>query len=331
MRWRHRGRQLAIEVARGKAYVILDGTLLRIDRVAMSSGRDRPSTRQAPVPAGERAGHRRPDRTADLGLTGPARRAARHGRPPASMASSRSINTAGVQAVADTASRGGDPAVRMWQRRRRLGYDTAASADVAQPPRSTTRTPTARPPTNEANGELKSGAPDPPQDPRQSQPDDHPSSRLFSTCPSWADQTGKAYGTQQVRTCETCGVLLRASGPVGQVSFPATLQRWWTRRAAVCAPLRQRATSTAAQPGAEPARVMSVIDVSTEQTNRHRAIDPAPRTVGRGDRVRPASRDGARRPVPGAEIESRRSLNPMLRARPQASPRIEESVLLVTV
>ena len=34
--------QQAIEVARGKAYVILDGTLLRIDRVAMSSGRDRP-------------------------------------------------------------------------------------------------------------------------------------------------------------------------------------------------------------------------------------------------------------------------------------------------
>ena len=92
-----------------------------------------------------------------------------------------------------------------------------------------------------------------------------------------------------------------------------------------------RVTSTAAQTGAEPARVMSVIDVSTEQTNRHRAIDPAPRTVGRGDRVRPASRDGARRPVPGAEIESRRSLNPMLRARPQASARIEESVLLVTV
>ena len=34
--------QQAIEVARGKAYVILDGTLLRIDRVARSSGRDRP-------------------------------------------------------------------------------------------------------------------------------------------------------------------------------------------------------------------------------------------------------------------------------------------------
>src|SRR3954467_1812730 len=32
----------AIEVARGKAYVVLDGTLLRIDRVGMTGGRDRP-------------------------------------------------------------------------------------------------------------------------------------------------------------------------------------------------------------------------------------------------------------------------------------------------
>jgi len=32
----------AIEVARGKAYVVLDGTLLRIDRVCMTGGRDRP-------------------------------------------------------------------------------------------------------------------------------------------------------------------------------------------------------------------------------------------------------------------------------------------------
>ena len=31
----------AIEVARGKAFVILDGTVLRIDRVGMASGRDR--------------------------------------------------------------------------------------------------------------------------------------------------------------------------------------------------------------------------------------------------------------------------------------------------
>jgi len=32
----------AIAVARGKAFVILDGTLLRIDRVGMTGGRDRP-------------------------------------------------------------------------------------------------------------------------------------------------------------------------------------------------------------------------------------------------------------------------------------------------
>ena len=32
----------ALKVAARKAYVILDGTLLRIDRVAMASGNDRP-------------------------------------------------------------------------------------------------------------------------------------------------------------------------------------------------------------------------------------------------------------------------------------------------
>jgi DDE superfamily endonuclease len=32
----------AIDVARHKAFVTLDGSLLRIDRVAMTSGRDRP-------------------------------------------------------------------------------------------------------------------------------------------------------------------------------------------------------------------------------------------------------------------------------------------------
>jgi hypothetical protein len=34
--------QQAIEVARGKAYVLLDGTLLRIDRLGRVGGRDRP-------------------------------------------------------------------------------------------------------------------------------------------------------------------------------------------------------------------------------------------------------------------------------------------------
>jgi hypothetical protein len=35
----------AVEVARGKAFVILDGTLLRIDRVGMTGGRIGPTTR----------------------------------------------------------------------------------------------------------------------------------------------------------------------------------------------------------------------------------------------------------------------------------------------
>ena len=69
-----------------------------------------------------------------------------------------------------------------------------------------------------------------------------------------------------------------------------------------------RVTSTAVQTGAESARVMSVTDVSTEHTNRHRATDPAPRTTGRRDRVQPATHDGARRPFHGAEIDSRRPL-----------------------
>ncbi|WP_240157501.1 hypothetical protein [Pseudonocardia broussonetiae] len=39
--WVARREQQAIEVASRKAFVILDGTLLRIDRVGMASGYDR--------------------------------------------------------------------------------------------------------------------------------------------------------------------------------------------------------------------------------------------------------------------------------------------------
>ena len=71
----------AIAVAAGKAYVILDGTLLRIDRVGMTGGRDRPySLRETQGPRAERASTRRPRRTADLDLTAAARRPTRHGR-----------------------------------------------------------------------------------------------------------------------------------------------------------------------------------------------------------------------------------------------------------
>jgi hypothetical protein len=52
----------AIEVARRNAFVILDGTLLHIDRVGMAAGRDRAFYSGNTDPWGERAGHRRPDR-----------------------------------------------------------------------------------------------------------------------------------------------------------------------------------------------------------------------------------------------------------------------------
>ena len=72
----------AIEVARGKACVILDASLLRIDRVGMTAKQDRPLFGQTQVPRAERAGPRRPGRPADLGVPDTARLAARHRRRP---------------------------------------------------------------------------------------------------------------------------------------------------------------------------------------------------------------------------------------------------------
>ena len=93
---------------------------------------------------------------------------------------------------------------------------------------------------------------------------------------------------------------------------------------------RARVTSTAAQAGAESARVMSVTDVSTERTNRHRATDRAPRATGRRDRVPPASHYGARGPFHGAVIEPGRLL-PRCSERGHKRARIDESVIRVTV
>jgi len=66
-----------------------------------------------------------------------------------------------------------------------------------------------------------------------------------------------------------------------------------------------RVISAAVQIAAEFARMRPVTDRSTEQTNRHRASDPTPRTNGPRDRVQPATRDGARRTF-HAEIDPRR-------------------------
>ena len=114
----------AIEVARGKAFVILDGTLLRIDRIGMTGGRDRPyysgkhkvhglNVQVLADPAGR------------LIWVSPPLPGARH-----DMGAARehgiigALNAAGISTIADTAYQGGGPAVRVPQRRRRLDPDT---------------------------------------------------------------------------------------------------------------------------------------------------------------------------------------------------------------
>ena len=114
----------ALDVARRKAFVILDGTLLSIDRVGMASGYDR----------GFFSGkHKRhgvnvqviADPAGRLVWASPALPGARH-----DMGAARehgiidALNTAGVHTVADTAYQGGGPAVRVPQRRRRRDPDT---------------------------------------------------------------------------------------------------------------------------------------------------------------------------------------------------------------
>jgi hypothetical protein len=114
----------AIEVARRKAFVILDGTLLRIDRVGMAGGRDRPyysgkhkchgvNVQVIADPAGR------------LVWISPALPGARH-----DMGAARehgiidTLTQAGVRVIADTAYQGGGLMIRVPQRRRRLDSDT---------------------------------------------------------------------------------------------------------------------------------------------------------------------------------------------------------------
>ena len=114
----------AITVAAGKAFVILDGTLLAIDRVGMASGYDR---------AFYSGKHKRhgmnvqvlADPAGRLVWASPALPGARH-----DLGAAREhglidgLDDAGVRVVADTAYQGAGPAIRVPQRRRRLDPDT---------------------------------------------------------------------------------------------------------------------------------------------------------------------------------------------------------------
>ncbi|WP_226363230.1 transposase family protein [Pseudonocardia sp. ICBG1142] len=101
----------AITVATGKAFVILDGTLLRIDRVGMASGYDRAfysgkhkchglNVQVIADPAGPPVwiSPPLPGARHDMGATHD------HGII-------HTVNAAGVRAVADTAYQGGGPAI----------------------------------------------------------------------------------------------------------------------------------------------------------------------------------------------------------------------------
>ena len=114
----------AVEIARRKAFVILDGTLLRSDRVGMTGGRDRPfysgkhkchgvNVQVLADPAGR------------LIWTSPALPGARH-----DMGAARHhglldvLETAGVRVLADSAYRGAGANVEVPQRRRPRDPDT---------------------------------------------------------------------------------------------------------------------------------------------------------------------------------------------------------------
>ena len=114
----------AITVAARKAFVVLDGTLLRIDRVGMAGGHDRPYY------SGKHKAHGvnvqvLADPAGRLVWASPALPGSRH-----DIAAARehgildAIDSADVRAVADTGYQGAGPNVAIPQRRRRLDPDT---------------------------------------------------------------------------------------------------------------------------------------------------------------------------------------------------------------
>ncbi len=148
----------AITVAAGKAFVILDGTLLRIDRVGMTSGYDRAFY------SGKHKCHGLnvqviADPVGRLVWISPPLPGARH-----DMGAARAhgiidaVNTAGVRAIADTAYQGGGPAITVPHRRRRRDLDTGRYGPCQRiRKRSTPPSPARRrrAPGERVNAELK--------------------------------------------------------------------------------------------------------------------------------------------------------------------------------
>jgi hypothetical protein len=147
----------AIEIARRKAFVILDGSLLRIDRVGMASGRDRAyysgkhkchgvNVQVIADPAGRLiwASPALPGARHDIGA------AREHGILDA-------LHTAQVPTMADSGYQGAGPTVRVPQRRRRLDPDTGRYRPLSTAQKDVnTAHARLRGPGERANAQLKS-------------------------------------------------------------------------------------------------------------------------------------------------------------------------------
>jgi hypothetical protein len=147
----------ALDLARRKAFVILDGTLLPIDRVGMTSGYDR---------AFYSGKHKRhgmnvqvlADPAGRLVWASPALPGSRH-----DLAAAREhglidgLTDAGARVVADTAYQGAGPAIRVPQRRRRLDPDTGRYRRLSQNQKEVNAAHARqRGPGERANAQLKS-------------------------------------------------------------------------------------------------------------------------------------------------------------------------------
>jgi hypothetical protein len=146
----------AVAVAAGKTYVILDGSLLRIDRVAMAAGGDRAfysgkhkchgvNVQVLADPAGRLIwiSPALPGARHDIGA------AREHGIPAA-------LEAAGINALADTAYQGAGPAVRVPHRRRRKDTDTGKFRPLSRNEKDVnTAHARMRAPGERANAELK--------------------------------------------------------------------------------------------------------------------------------------------------------------------------------
>jgi hypothetical protein len=171
--------------------VILDGSLLRIDRVAMAAGGDRPfysgkhkvhgvNVQVIADPAGR------------LIWVSPALPGARH-----DIAAARehglidALTTAQVRVLADRGYQGAGPAVTVPQRPRRKDPDTGSYRPLSQNQKdvNTAHARLRGPGERERPAqELES----PPEDPHQSERSDHPGQRRPDPHPRRITQTGKA-------------------------------------------------------------------------------------------------------------------------------------------